>query len=299
MLSLEIMKTTFSFQETFVRIFVALSLLVLIGLTACNETEDPTEVAEITADEITLAQTEEEMDVTMEDAESVALEAIEMTAASSDRRIFSNPADALLSSSCAVVTHDSINKTISIDFGTGCVGPDGKTRSGIVLISYTQRLWIPGASLSISLNNYAVDGKAIEGTKTLTNVSANLLAPISMNATLTGGKVTWPDGTFATREYTRTRTWIRGANPLNDEFRVSGEVSGMTRAGENYQIKILSTVIYKRSCRLQGVGIAVQGIKRVQRDTKPDLLIDYGDGQCDHLITLTRNGNSIVVDVSQ
>ncbi len=292
------MKTIQSFKETIVRMFTILSLATLIGLTACNN-EDLPEDAAITPEEIASAQAEEEIDVSLEDAEEVALEAIEMTDASSERRIFSNPGDALLSSTCAVVTHDSINKTITIDFGTGCTGPDGKTRSGMVVITYTQRLWIPGASLSIALNNYVVDGKAIEGTKTLTNVSPNLIAPISMNTTLVGGKVTWPDGSFATRAYTRTRTWVRALNPMNDEFRVQGEVTGMSRAGENYTITILSAIIYKRSCRLQGVGIAVQGLKRVQRDSKPDLLIDYGDGQCDHFITLTRNGNSIVVDVSQ
>ncbi len=293
------MKAIHSLQDTLARILVSLSLLTLIGLAACSEVETPIAEAEITAEEIAVAQGEEDLDVSIEDAEEIAMEALEMTDGSTDRRIFSNPTHAILSASCAVVTHDSIAKTITIDFGTGCTGADGKVRAGIVLITYTQRLWIPGASVSVALANYSVDGKAIEGTKTLTNVSANLLAPISMNTTLVGGKVTWPNGTFATRDYTRTRTWVRAINPINDEFQVVGQVTGMTRSGENYSMNIISTVIYKRKCRLQGVGIAVQGLKSLQRDSKPNLLIDYGDGQCDSFITLTRNGNSLVVDVSQ
>lgn len=293
------MKAIHSLQDTLARILVSLSLLALIGLAACNDVETPIAEAEITAEEIAVAQGEEDLDVSIEDAEEIAMEALEMTGSSTERRIFSNPANAILSTSCAVVTHDSIAKTITIDFGTGCTGADGKVRAGIVLITYTQRLWIPGASVSVALTNYSVNGKAIEGSKTLTNVSANLLAPISMNTTLVGGKVTWPNGTFATRDYTRTRTWVRAINPINDEFQVVGQVTGMTRSGENYSMNIISTLIYKRKCRLQGVGIAVQGLKSLQRDSKPNLLIDYGDGQCDSFITLTRNGNSIVVDVSQ
>lgn len=293
------MKAIHSLQDTFVRILVSLSLLTLIGLAACNDVETPIAEAEITAEEIAVAQGEEDLDVSIEDAEEIAMEALEITDGSTERRIFSNPTHAILSASCAVVTHDSIAKTITIDFGMGCTGADGKVRAGIVLITYTQRLWIPGASVSVALTNYSVNGKAIEGTKTLTNVSANFLAPISMNTTLVGGKVTWPDGTFATRDYSRTRTWVRAINPINDEFQVSGQVTGMTRSGENYSMNIISTVIYKRKCRLQGIGIAVQGLKSLQRDNKPNLLIDYGDGQCDSFITLTRNGNSLVVDVSQ
>ena len=44
--------------------------------------------------------------------------------------------------------------------------------------------------------------------------------------------------------------------------------------------------------------VPVQGLKLIKRTGKPDLLIDFGDGDCDSLATLTMNGQSKVVDLS-
>jgi hypothetical protein len=47
------------------------------------------------------------------------------------------------------VTHTSTSffpLSITIDFGTGCLGHDGHTRYGKIITTYTNRLIIPGAS---------------------------------------------------------------------------------------------------------------------------------------------------------
>jgi len=48
--------------------------------------------------------------------------------------------------SCAVVTHDVENQTITIDFGDVCTGPNGVTRSGMIIINYDGRRFVPGSS---------------------------------------------------------------------------------------------------------------------------------------------------------
>ncbi len=195
------------------------------------------------------------------------------------------------------VTRDTVAKTILIDFGTGCLGPDGKFRSGAIFVDYTKRLWIPGATLSITLQNYMVDSLAIEGTRTITNVSPNFQSNISLEKKLVGGKITWPDGTFATRDYTRTSTWVRGTHPAMDEWRVDGDANGVRKNGNTYASNVLSTLVWKRKCIRQGVGIPVEGVTLIKRGGKPDVTIDFGNGTCDHLITVTVNGNSKVVNV--
>lgn len=275
------------------RMFVLSAMVVLIGLTSCQQGEEVPTMAETDTELVFL---EADIEATYEDVDAYSFEAMEITDFSAQARRFVNPANQMLSA-CVIVTHDSVNKVVTLDFGTGCIGPDGKERKGQIIINYTQRLYRPGAQLSITLQNYSVDDVQIEGTKTITNVSPNFQANISLNTTLVGGKITWPNGDVATRQFTRTRTWIRAARPINDEFHVEGAVQGTRRNGNSYQINIVSTLIYKRKCRLQGVHIPVQGLKAIQRTGKPNVLVDFGDGDCDHLITITVNGSSQVVDV--
>ena len=277
----------------FLLAFVAFSLMT----TACEQSPDVV-IENITDNEVEISLTESDVENDYEEVATMSIEAVEMNDVSSFGRDFSGMQNHILThSGCPTITRDTVNKQLTIDFGTSCVGPDGKTRSGKIIISYTRRLYHPGASLKVELENYVVDGKQIEGTKTITNVSTSYRDDISLKTTLRDGKIIWPDSSFATRQYTRTRTWIRAAHPVNDEFHVEGMIQGTRRNGDSYSANIVSTIIYKRKCRMQGIHIPVQGLKLIKRTGHPDLLIDFGDGDCDHLITITRNGNSRVVDV--
>ena len=274
--------------------FIILFSTLMLGLSACK----PEQVAEVIGEDDTeLVALETEVEATFEDVDEFSMEAVEITDFSADSRTYS-PATEQFIPGCATVTHDSANKIITIDFGTGCVGADGKTRAGQVIVTYTKRLYRPGAKLKIELNNYVVDNKQIEGTKTIENLATSFQDNISLKTTLKDGKITWPDSSFATREFARTRTWVRAANPVMDEYHVEGIIHGTRRNGNNYSAKTISVVIFKRKCRLQGIKVPVQGLKLIKRTGKPDLLIDFGDGDCDSLATLTMNGQSKVVDLS-
>jgi len=49
-------------------------------------------------------------------------------------------------------------KTITIDFGEGCEGPRGFTRSGIITITITDTLRNPGAEYQATFDNFAYRG---------------------------------------------------------------------------------------------------------------------------------------------
>lgn len=285
-------------QTSYVHTFLSLCLIAMMSLTACEQTDDVIgEVTDdITAQEIVLVEEEENADIVFEDAMEVTLEAMEITDDSPESRDVTAESTLSLAGPCVTVTHDVPTKTITIDFGTGCTGPDGKTRSGQVIVVYTQRLYVPGASLTTTLNNFAVDGVQVEGTRQTSNVSTSLAGPFSLKVTLQGGKATFPDGTVATRTYTRTSTWIRAANPLNDEFHIDGALKHTTRASDSLQVNIISTLIRKRKCKFVGTRIPVMGLKLIDRNGVK-LLIDYGDGTCDNIITVTKNGKSKVIDL--
>ncbi|MEL7531548.1 MAG: hypothetical protein AAFN10_09585 [Bacteroidota bacterium] len=274
-------------------VFLLLAFALLFS--ACT----PDDIIDTIAEEETeLVSLENEVSSTLEDVEEYAFEAMEVTDYSSYARSFPDPSMRAIPA-CATLTHDSVAKTILIDFGTGCIGADGKTRSGQILLTYTQRLYRPGASLSIESLSYEVEGVAVEGSKTITNVSASFQDNMSLNVTLANGKLIFPNGDIVTRQVNKTYTWVRAAHPALDEFQVDGSVQGTKRSGDAYSCQITSTLIWKRKCKRQGIRIPVEGIKLIQKSGRPDLTVDFGDGSCDSLITLSANGNSRTIDVSQ
>ncbi len=190
---------------------------------------------------------------------------------------------------CATVEKDTVNKVVTIDYGDGCTGPRGRVRKGKVIIEYNERRLIPGAFRIVTLEDFFIDSVQVEGTRTLTNTSAELSDSPEFTVTLVGGKLTFPDETFATREANHTRTWIRANNPLEDETQVEGGASGSRRDGVSYSIEILERLVYKRACRQDGVFIPVQGVKQITSGDDVGI-IDFGDGRCDNLVTITING---------
>ncbi len=195
---------------------------------------------------------------------------------------------------CATVEKDEENKTITITYPTeGCVGPRGRVRKGTIIIEYNERRLIPGAFRRVTLVDFFIDDVQVEGTRTLTNTSDELSDRPEFTVELVGGKLTFPDETFATRDASHVRTWVRANNPLEDETEVTGEASGQRRDGVSYSIEILERLIYKRACRLEGVFIPVQGIKQITSGDNV-AVIDFGDGTCDNLVTITVNGGEPV-----
>ena len=190
---------------------------------------------------------------------------------------------------CAEITHDKENKTITIDFGDGCKGPNGVVRSGIIFITYTGPRFVPGSEWTVTFRDYYVNRRHIEGKRKVKNISESLESNPTFHIVLEGGKVTWPDETFATREVDKMRVWVRAANPLMDEHHILAEstANGVNRRGVAYKTEVLTDLIYKRNCRnARRIRIPVQGTKQIVTRNKT-CVIDYGDGECDTIIEIT------------
>ncbi len=202
--------------------------------------------------------------------------------------------------SCATVTHDEEAQTITIDFGDGCTGPHGVTRSGIIFITYTGSKYVPGSKWTVTFVNFYIDGRHIEGIRTVENVSETLDDNPKFHITLSEGKITWPDETFATREVDRYRVWVRAANPINDEWHVleRSVANGLTRRGVSYTSTVLADLIFKRSCRPSNKArIPVAGIKEVVLGDQT-YIVDFGDGECDSIVIITTRGVTREIDLS-
>jgi hypothetical protein len=265
---------------------ITLSLLLVIGLlaTACN----PDDIRAIAEEDVEMAEWDAMTEANFEEANQLGYEAMDEAFGRSHR-------EQGLINACATIAHDTAARMLTLDFGSGCVGPDGRTRAGQVIIDYSQRLWRPGASLTISLDSFYVDDHHVQGTLTHQNLASSLADTIAIQTTLIGGQVDWTDGSTSTRSYDRTRTWLRALNPANDQLWVEGTASGSRRDGSSYTSTIVAPKGYRRACRRQGIGIASQGTVLLQRSGRPDVEVDYGSGACDREITLTVNGQTRVI----
>ena len=187
---------------------------------------------------------------------------------------------------------------ITIDFGNACAGPGGRTRTGKIIFEYQGRRFLPGSKITTTFQNYTVNGIKLEGTRILTNTSANENAAVSYSIVEDGMKVTYPDGTFSTRSSSRIRTWNRTANPTGDTWTVTGSAVGVNRKGKEFVMMITKPLVYKRSCAvINKVFIPVEGTKDLKADGK-SVTIDFGNGTCNNIVTITILGKSKEVELT-
>ena len=268
---------------------------LIVGLGACN---DDNEVS-IGIDESTI-KAEVIMDAAFEDIDDMVTISMSATDGPDEGRTATGHDDRL---ACADVTHDKENQTITIDFGDGCEDPRGRVRAGIINISYTGRRFLPGSVIITTFDNFSIDSIKIEGTRTVTNITeivGDHLSSPKFSITLVGGKMTWPDGTFVTRNIDRVRIWVRALNPLDDEHHIDGTANGINKEGIDYSMVITETLIFKRICRFEGnrVFIPVSGIKEVNKGGQV-YVVNFGDGQCDNIITVTHGDVTVDIDLSK
>jgi len=80
------------------------------------------------------------------------------------------------SNSCVIITTDTISKphTVSFNYGSNCIGDDGKVRSGIVTISYADPdIRLVNNVFTATYQNYTVNGSPFNGSVSVTNIGAN------------------------------------------------------------------------------------------------------------------------------
>ena len=278
-----------------VKLIGMLAVFGILFLASCND-EPETSFRESGED---VVNAEAEIDADFEDVDNMTLESMELN-------VYSSSPGARVAGrrhhlpDCALVTHDFEAMTITIDFGEECELRNGKIVSGVIFITYTDRKFIPGSTITTTLENFMVDGKLIEGTRVVENISESLEDNPTFHITLTGGKVTIEDGSFATREADKTVMWVRAANPLNDEWHIleGSTANGVNVDGIEYSMTVVETIIYKNFCEDQFIKAPVAGVKLVIKGDN-EYVIDFGDGECDTLATITHNGETWTIELKR
>jgi hypothetical protein len=197
---------------------------------------------------------------------------------------------------CATITHDTTvsPKTLTIDFGqVNCLCADGKNRRGIIQISYSGRYRDSGTVITHTFNNYFVNDNQILGTKTVTNNGTNQNGHINYSVVVSGSILKANNGGTITWNSNRTREWIAGSTTptwLDDVYLITGTASGTSASNTSYTMVITNPLRKEIGCKY-----FVSGTLEITPAGKPVRLIDYGNGACDNIITVTINGNTFTI----
>ena len=191
--------------------------------------------------------------------------------------------------SCATVTVTAgFPKTISIDFGTGCTSANGVTRSGKINVTLSDSLRKPGSVAVMTFDNYYVSGFKKEGTITWTNTSQG--GTKSWERKCENGKVTAPDGHYWLHSGIQNVVQTEGSstpfNLLDDVFSITGSHTVTNAAGKTRTSEITEALEKKVICENIDMGkIKIQGPNHFA-------VIDFGDGTCDRIATISIDGNT-------
>ena len=272
--------------------FFCISMMITALISCSNENEEP----DLALEEKASANDESLEEYYFNDAGDIAMEAF----ASEDESLAGGKlsTDSRLSGALVLRTGPFISGNLRIDFGNGSTHIHGNLRKGLIIIDHVGRWNVEGSQWTITFSGYTINGIKIEGIKqvTVTSVTDNV---ITHDVKLLNGKITWPDGSVATRECHHIRERERHENHLLDRLIVYGNGQGMLRNGRGFSIEILERLIYYRACAAEGVLIPLQGKKLIKHGER-ELTVDYGDGACDNIVSLTNNaGVSIRYEVSK
>lgn len=189
--------------------------------------------------------------------------------------------------SCPVITYyrNSDPRKMIIDYGTDCEGEDGKIRSGKIIITSSSFENLM-ATRTKTFEDFSTDGRSIDGTitktVTLNREDRTRVATVSEELTIT------MEEKMAHRSGTMTRTHDLGElfDRKDDVITSWGEVITVwdNNVTVTKTIAENNPLVFKVICR--------QIVSGVQTVTAGDRTwsIDYGQGDCDNLATITRNG---------
>lgn len=196
---------------------------------------------------------------------------------------------------CATITvtpNDSTYpKTVTIDFGSGCVCADGKFRKGIVTIHLTGPIRRSGSVATITFTDYYLNRAHVEGTKIISNLSEN--GNIKFTVQVVGGAVTFPNGRGWQYQGLRYKAQIEGgstATVRDDVYKIEGRSETNFNNGPTVVLNTETPLIKKVVCPWKS-----DGILKIKINNRV-LFLDFGapnNGDCDNKALLTwNNGNN-------
>ena len=268
------------------KVFLMMTALALFSFFSCTKDTNPIEQAsaDLVDDDAVTQDAYEDVSATVDNA-TLIMENLGLLKGDFESGV-------VLADSCPTITISTgtFPKTITIDYGTGCSGFNGSTRSGKIIITASDRRTVVNATRTVTFDNYYFNGIKIEGTKEFKNLGPNSNQNIEISDKLTDGKLTLPDGKTIQRSFVHKREWITGwatKTIWDDECLITGTATGTNINGVSYTNTIQTALDWKRVCEF-----IVSGSVKFERTGVEPVVLDYGSGVCDNIATVSRGSKT-------
>lgn len=275
--------------------FIGLILLLVLFISC--DSEDRSSDDEFSASLIDTEQEIAEVDDTAESineiVESAFLEILSTTLFKSSD--YKSNYDKRFLSDCVDISKTPKDGYIEIilDYGEGCTTKKNHFAKGKINIRAEGSITNSTMTITYTFDNFYINDKKIEGTvekqRMRSNENGNPQAQITRNMTMI-----WEDNSSSSIEGQRTREWIKGThNELwgDNEFSITGNWTISRRNGKVYSSTIVEPLIRTMACRF-----TVAGIIEIESQEERSQL-NFGDGECDDLATITKNGKSYQIHI--
>ena len=194
--------------------------------------------------------------------------------------------------SCASVSVNPASgfpKNIIIDFGNGsCSSSNGIVRKGKINIVLSDSVRKAGSTAVITFNNFYINGFKKEGTVTWTNTST--ITTKGWQRKVENGKIIAPDGRYWLHSGIRDAVQIAGTTTpntlLDDAYLITGNHKVTNSSGKTRNCYITEALQKKTVCENIGSGkLKIEG-------NNHNAIINFGDGTCDKVATISIDGNT-------
>ena len=275
------------------RIYFATAIAsLLIGFSACKKNDTDANAAKDEIETTIELSTDQAIaDNLTEDANDIFLEAATDNGLTGQKPETATESTGILG--CASVTITPLigfPKSIAINFGTGCTSGNGITRKGKISITLSDSLRKPGSIAVLTFDGYFVNGFKKEGTVTWTNTSD--AAVKEWQRKVENGKITAPTGKYwlhnSIKNVVQTEGYNTPRNFLDDAFSITGSNSVTNANGVTRNFAIKEALLKKTICENIGKGkIELSGARHTA-------VIDYGNGECDRVATISIDGGTAI-----
>lgn len=281
---------------------IAIILIAMLSIAAFTSCEKESSDLQNVSEEESVVYSEESMEAeaSYDDVQDISMIAAEEEAnVSLTGRVYPFVALRLRIGNCADITvspNDSTYpKTVTIDFGSGCLGADGKFRKGAIILHFTGPIRRPGSVLTITFRDFYLNRAHIEGTKIISNLSEN--GDIKFTVQVVDGKVSYPNGRGYKYNSLKYVKQVEGGltNDVEDDvFSIEGRSSTQFNNGLTINLNTETPLVKAVACRWINKGkLKIKINNRV-------LFLDYSapdNGDCDNkaLLTWNNGGNSRLI----
>ena len=276
------------------KIRIGIIAIMLLGLVMSSCSDNNSTDEDITAGiDLKTTQTEAEIN-NVSDESSVIIEEAFLTEEAPETK--SSIANRYLPDCVTITAVIKQNmKTVTIDFGEGCQLHNGNILSGKIIMEYEKDPETATKTITYSFDNFYFNDKNVEGGGNIlrerSNENGNPQSTKTFDVT-----VTWPDGSTASKQGTKIREWIEGYETYawgDNVFLITGNWTFKKIDGTILTAEVINPLRRELSCKF-----LVSGTIELSRNGNTALL-DYGDGECDDLATVSINdGEPIEIHLS-